>query len=492
MQLSKFILILISSFFFINTAFSQEKPIEPKTIALNSEEQVKTILRNFSLLNWESKEKNLPIVLDKINQVKSKDEKSLLLARLYTIFPGKNDTNLNKAHELIENYLKMHPESHEGYLIYARIIREEHDLDFFRYRVAPSTQEIQENINYRKNALFNIEKSLKIKQTAEGYLLKAVFSDGDERIELLEKSISLDSNYYEAWRELIYELKSRHRYDEALSRLGEWIKSSQATELKIEILRKFAGVLKDQREPKKAIQVLNYALSARKKTGTNGLETSYSGIDGIYLDLARAYKDAKDTQHSVEYYQKYLVLDPKSWYVRFELAKLYHDHGLVNKAITQYEQVLAYHENDTSAIYNLGLLYEKIDEEKAKELFIKYIKLEINKEDEDSIKWVERAKSELQLMGVYNYPQSKKELKYLESKSSSFSKWLFLLLLLPFFWKYKKATRFIIVSSMTAAVVFISIIEAEASNPSLVKAFLYFIPVICTGTFLLYVFRKQQ
>lgn len=492
MKLSKVILILISTFVFINAVFSQEKTIDPPNITSSSEERIETILNDFSLLTWEGKERELSKVLDKIEQVKSTDEKDLLLARLYTIFPGKNDVNLNKAPKLIENYLNKHPESHEGYLVYARIIIKEHMLDWFRYRVAPSKQEVKENIKQRKNALINIEKSLKLKKTAEGYQLKAELSEGEKKIKLLETSILLDPNYNNAWRELITELSSQHRYDEALSKIGTWMRNNQTPNLKIEILSKLAAVLKDKREPENAIQVLNLALTTRNQTGTDGLETIYSGIDDIYLDLAHVYQDAKDTQHAEEYYKKYLVHNPKASHTRFELAFLYDNSGQVNKAITQYEQVLAYNKNSTASIYNLGLLYEKIDEEKSKELFIKYIKLNIDRKDKDSIKWVDKAKLELNKMGIYDYPKSKNELKVLAPKPSGFGKLLFLLILIPLAWKYKKATRFCILTSMIVAIAFISFIEADSSDPNLIKAFLYFIPIICVGTFLLYVFRKQQ
>lgn len=492
MKLSKIILILISSFVFINAALSQEKTIEPKTIARNSEKQVETILNDFSLLNWKSKEKEFPLVLDKIEQVKSTDEKDLLLARLYTIFPGKNDVNLNKAPKLIENYLNKHPESHEGYLVYARLIIEEHEFKWFRYVVAPNKQEVKENIKQRKNALINIEKSLKLKKSAEGYQLKAELSEGEEKIELLETSISLDPNYNEAWRELIRELSSKHRYDEALSKLSQWMSKTNTEELAIEIYKEKADVYRSKKEFNQAIQLLKIALSIRIQTGSEGLETLRCGVDDLYFALAKTYLDAKDNLNAEEFFKKYLELNPKDWWVRFDLAKLYQDTGENNKSIVQYEQVLAYNENNTPSIYNLGLLYEKIDEKKSKELFIQYIKLKIDKDDEESIKWVERAKSKLRSMDVYDYPASKKELKESEPKPSGFSKWLFLLFLIPLAWKYKKTTRFIILSSMTAGIVFISFIEADSSAPSLVKAFLYFIPIICTGTFLLYIFRKQQ
>ncbi|KTC87028.1 tetratricopeptide repeat protein [Legionella brunensis] len=492
MKLSKIIVTFISCFVLMNTAFSQDKIIETKNISGSSNYQLENILNDFSLLSWDAREKELQNVIDKIERLATTSDKNLFLARAYTIFPGKKYVNLNKASNLIENYLKHNPESYEGYLVRAKFIIEKNDLDFFRYMVKPSKEKIKEHNEAHDQALGEIEKSLKIKDSAEGYQLKARLSEGEEKIKLLEKSISINHNYNEAWRELVSELRYKHRYDEAFSKLGEWIKNTQNPNLTIEILRELASVLRDQREPQNSVQVLNTALAIRNKTGSDGLDTIYSALDDIYLDLARSYKDAKDTKHAEEYYKKYLILNPKSWYTRFELAYLYDSSGQVNKAITQYEQVLAYNKNSSSSIYNLGLLYEKIDEEKSKELFIKYIKLNIDKEDEHSIKWIENAKSQLRSMGVFDYPQSKKELENLKPKSSSLSKWLLLLFLLPFSWKYKKATRFIIISSMTAAVVFISIIEADSSDPSLVKAFLYFIPVVCTGTFLLYVFRKQQ
>lgn len=492
MKFSKIIFILISSFVFINAVFAQEKTTDLQNITNSSEEKIETILNDYSLLTWKEREKELPKILDKIEHVNPTDKKDLFLAQLYIIFSGQNYVDSNKATKLIENYLSKHPESHEGYLVYAKIIIKKHLLEWFRYRLKPSKQEIKENIIQRKNALSKIEKSLKIKKTAEGYQLKAKLHKGEKKIELLETSVLLDPTYNDAWRELIDELNSQHRYDEALLKIGTWMKNNQTPNLRIEILRKLARVLKDKREPKNAIQALNLALATRNETGTNGLETSYSGIDEIYLDLAHAYQDAKETQHATEYYIKYLVLNPKDSHTRFELALLYDNSGQVSKAITQYEQVLAYNKSSTASIYNLGLLYEKIDEERSKKLLIKYIRMNIDNEDEDSIKWVNNAKSELRTMGIYDYPKSKKELAALAPKPSGFGKLVFLLILIPLAWKYKKATRFFILTSMIVAIVFICITEADSSDPRLAKAFLYFIPVFCTGTFLLYIFRKPQ
>ena len=491
MKLSKIIIMFISCFVLMDTAFSQDKVTEPKSISKSSNYLMESILIDFSSLSWDAKGRELPSLIDKIERLAASSDKDLFLARAYTIFPGKKHVNLNKASNLIEDYLKKNPEYYEGYVVRANILINKINLINLAL-IEPSKWKDKKDIKLRYNALIDIEKSLKIKESAEGYELKAELSEGENKIKLLEKSLSCDQGFIPAWRELINELSTKNRYDEALDKLFVWLKYNQDPELKIEQLRKIASVLKDEREPERAVKILNAALSIRNQTGADGREKLYSSIDEIYLDLAHAYKDAKDNEHAEEYYKKYLALNPKSRYSRFELALLYQRSGQTNKAIAQYDQVLAYDPKNDSSLYNLGLLYEKIDEEKSKEYFIKYIKLNINKDDEDSIKWVEKAKSELSLMGVYDYPTSKKELKELEPKSSGFSKWLFLLFLIPFAWKYKKTTRFIILSSMTAGIVFISFIEADSSDPSLVKAFLYFIPVVCTGTFLLYIFRKQQ
>lgn len=491
MKLSKIIVKFISIFILISSsALAQEKTIETQTIICSSKENIEATFYNFSLLNWEARKKEFPNVLDKIEHVKS-DCKSLLLARAYSISSDK--TNLDKAIKLIEDYLQIHPESSEGYLVYANILIEK--IGFIEYLGPPSQWRNKEDIKLRDTALSNIEKSLILKKSSEAYYLKALLSEGEDKIELLETSISLDSSRNDAWRELTDELGRKHRYDEAISKLELWFKNSKSSEQKIEILKKQASVLKDKKEPEKAIRLLTSALVIRNATGSEGLETIYSGIDGIYLGLAESYKDAKIIHIAEEFYKKYLKINPKSWYIRVDLASLYHNSGQINKAISEYEQVLAYNENETQSIYNLGLLFKESDEEKSKELFTKYIKLEIDNEDEYSIKWVENAKSQLRSLGVYDYPENKNKLKEWEPNENNFSKFSFLLLfilLIPLAWKYKKATRALIIFSMTLAIAIISFFEAQNYNPSLVSAFLYFIPVISIGTFLLYFFRKPQ
>ena len=484
-------LLVIPSFTFAQDLMTSVVPSTQQT----QQEQMRNIINNIGALYYEKRKENFNSAFNQIQLFQSAPNKDLYLARLYILLSGDSKENVTKAINLVRQYLRNNPNSYEGYYVLALAFNAQVSLDSFFQE--PSAWKNKKDIKLREKALVNIEKSLAINNSfSEAYKLKGELSEGDEKINLFEKAIELDNLDVDAWRDLTDELNNEKRYDEAEKKLELWSQSTKSNEVSIEITIKEAQIYKYKKEYDNAILYLNKALEMRNGSGQDGVGYIYSGIDGIYEDFARAYLEMKDNYNAELYFKKYLDINPKAYYVRFDLAKLYQDTKENDKAIVQYEQVLAYDKDNTSSIYNLGLLYENTDADKAKELFNQYIELEVNKTDEDSKKWVENAKSQLNSLGVYDYPKSKKEL--FNEKLNWLKIPLFIgiiififVLLIRFSWKYRNIMRWAILFMMVVGVVFVCLSEASNTSPDMVKALLYFISILSVGGFLLYIFRDK-
>ena len=486
--------ILLASLLMLPTSSFAQDQAPPTQVT--PEENINIILNNLGHINYEKIKENFPAIRAQIESLSPPEDKDLFLAKLFLIYPGDKDENLPRALSLAESYLKNHPKSFQAYCVLAGAYQRQISINSLFISGGPSKWKNKEDIKLRQQALENADKSLAIQENSEAYSIKGQLSEGDEQIKLLEKATDLNPLDSDAWWQLTNELINRKRYDETITKLLLWDQNEKFVESSIEIRIRLANAYREKKEYDQAIEWLEKALSIRNQSGRDGSETIFSGIDEIYLAFANTYLEAKNNAAAETYFKKYLELKPKSTDARFKLAKLYHDIGEKDKAIVQYEQTLGYDENNAASIYNLALLYKDSDKDKSKELFTKYIKLQMEDDSDYSKTWVENAKTNLRELGVYDYPKSKKELK--EQKFQVVKTFSIIAIIVSIFgfivflgWKFKGVTKWIILSSMVLAMVFISLNEAGSYQPSVGKAFLYFVPVITIGGFLLYIFRKK-
>src|SRR5262249_461691 len=68
-------------------------------------------------------------------------------------------------------------------------------------------------------------------------------------------------------------------------------------------------------------------------------------------------------------------LDPADIEARMGLAEVYEDKGLYQEAVAEYKTVVAQDAKHTGALYNLALVYEKVDPKESIALWERYIQL---------------------------------------------------------------------------------------------------------------------
>lgn len=450
---------------------------------------------NLENLDYDKRKLIFPELNQKIESLPDSTQKKLLLASLFVNFPGEKRENATKAIAIAENFKKEGANLYEANCIIAKAYLAKLGLAFLFFPISEWID--KEDIAFREKAIQSIDSAIMInKQSSDAYRIKAELMEGNEKIELFEKSIQLDSSNNKAWRGLVSELTTKKRYDEALRSVLLWLQNDLTDEYKIEAYLKAGRIFQDKKELGTAVSWFLKAEMLRNSSGKDALDQLYSGSDEIYSLIAGAYFESKDYSNAETYYRKYLGLRPDASYVRFNLARLYAESGQVESAIVEYNQVLGYDASNTSAIYNLALLYKAEEPEKAKELFRKYIELKKDLDYDDAKTWVSNAKSQLMSLGVYDFPKSKKELAaekraQTESRIQAIVAVSIFGIIIYLGLKFRKITKWIIIVSMLIAVVLICLYEAD-NGANLGRAFLYFIPVISIGGFLLYILKPKK
>ncbi|MGD8306859.1 MAG: tetratricopeptide repeat protein [Ignavibacteria bacterium] len=88
------------------------------------------------------------------------------------------------------------------------------------------------------------------------------------------------------------------------------------------------------------------------------------------LEYANLLASAHMPKQSVEYYQKFLSINPKRTDVMFSLSFVYYTLGDYKNAEEQTNEILAIDPENTDAMYNLGAISASLgDKEKAKEIW---------------------------------------------------------------------------------------------------------------------------
>jgi cytochrome c-type biogenesis protein CcmH/NrfG len=95
----------------------------------------------------------------------------------------------------------------------------------------------------------------------------------------------------------------------------------------------------------------------------------------------------------VSAYKKAIELDPSSVDARMGLGEVYEDKGLYKEAMAEYRQVVELDGKHTGAMYNLALVYEKVDPKEAIVQWERYIALASQLPSEKD--WVDVARQHL-------------------------------------------------------------------------------------------------
>jgi hypothetical protein len=463
------------------------------------DKKLNLMLFKFSSMDYKERGNNFKEFLIELNQFKSFSGYQLYLARAYLLYSSKNKENLGMAIKIVKEYLKENSTSAEAWIVFAQIYVEQINPFTLLWGKFDKIED-KKDIEFRNKALQCIDKAFAINSNlSEGYFLQGMLSSGETRIGYFNKSIEINDKDNRIWRELIFELYFTNKYDEAILKLLIWqsIIDENDLELRIEIFKRFGDIFKEKREYNISLVWLEKALESRIQTGEDALGMMHSGIDDIYLSMAEVYSKLNKNDQVQIYYQRYLSFHPKSTWIRFKLAYSYAEQGGKDKAIVEYEQVLAYDQNHTSSLYNLALLLKESDKERAKQLFKRYLDLKIDEDSKESKLWVEKAKSNLEDLGEYESVKSKVEVWEQRKKLfivilASLIGILLLVSLVFFSIKYKEISKIIIIFLMAVGIVLICLNEAESYKPNMGRVILYIISIITTGGCFLYLLRKKR
>ena len=96
----------------------------------------------------------------------------------------------------------------------------------------------------------------------------------------------------------------------------------------------------------------------------------------VHLSLGKIYYTEKGLYYeSVNAYKRAIELDPGSVEARMGLGEVYEDKGLYKEAIEEYRKVIDLDAKHTGALYNLALVFEKVDPREAIAQWERYIQL---------------------------------------------------------------------------------------------------------------------
>jgi tetratricopeptide (TPR) repeat protein/TolB-like protein len=114
----------------------------------------------------------------------------------------------------------------------------------------------------------------------------------------------------------------------------------------------------------------------------------------VHLSLGKIYYAEKGLYYeSVNAYKKAIELDPQLVDARMGLGEVYEDKGLYKEAVDEYKRVIEVDSTHTGALYNLALVFEKIDPKEAIAHWERYIELASPLQAEKD--WVDVARQHL-------------------------------------------------------------------------------------------------
>jgi tetratricopeptide (TPR) repeat protein len=94
----------------------------------------------------------------------------------------------------------------------------------------------------------------------------------------------------------------------------------------------------------------------------------------VYISLGKIYYEEKSLYfEAVNSYKRAIDLDPTSIEARMGLGEIDEDKGLYKEAIEEYRRVIAIDDKHTKALYNLAVVYEKVDPREAIAHWERYI-----------------------------------------------------------------------------------------------------------------------
>ena len=114
----------------------------------------------------------------------------------------------------------------------------------------------------------------------------------------------------------------------------------------------------------------------------------------VYLSLGKIYYSEKGLYYeSVNAYKKAIELDAQLVEARMGLGEVYEEKGLYKEAVDEYKRVIEVDNAHTGALYNIALVYEKIDPKEAITHWERYIQLASPLQSEKD--WVDVARQHL-------------------------------------------------------------------------------------------------
>ena len=114
----------------------------------------------------------------------------------------------------------------------------------------------------------------------------------------------------------------------------------------------------------------------------------------VYLSLGKIYYAEKGLYYeSVNAYKKAIELDAQLVEARMGLGEVYEEKGLYKEAVDEYKRVIEVDNAHTGALYNMALVYEKIDPKEAITHWERYIQLASPLQSEKD--WVDVARQHL-------------------------------------------------------------------------------------------------
>lgn len=434
--------------------------------------------------DYDEKERRFPILEKEIKSLQEPSDRDLLLARLYlnaTSFFDKKDINILS---LLEGYLNKNPKSSEAYYLIA--VHHFKEINYGSIDLVGLGLDWSNFDNKELEALEKvnniIDKCLGIDANySDAYLLRGKISKGDSRKDCFKKAIECDPSNVAAWDRMIKELIFQKKYDEAEIEIAHW--SGVIGENNV--LLKLYSLLSELKLKKRDLEGAESSLKNALSVYEDDKDNSFAGLTYLYRKLAELYTQKSDFKKAEEYYQYCLKISPKDWWNRIELASLYQNQQKNDLAIVEYEQVLAYVPDYGPALFNLGLIHQDLNREKAKKYFLDLIEIYKERDDADSMTLVNKAKTSLYSLGVREFPKSKKELM---------REWMnlsagILVSVVVFFVGYKYR-RFARVAVLLAMVVTITAISADYDDIS--EALLKFVPVFAIGGFLFYLLKDKK
>jgi len=114
----------------------------------------------------------------------------------------------------------------------------------------------------------------------------------------------------------------------------------------------------------------------------------------VHMSLGKIYYSEKGLYYeSVSAYKKAIELDPQLVEARMGLGDVYEEKGLYKEAIEEYQHVIDANARHTGALYNVALVYEKVDPREAIARWEHYIELASQLQSEKD--WVDVARQHL-------------------------------------------------------------------------------------------------